>query len=130
LKGGPVKKDLRTVLFMEILYFNHVKPTYRRMLQGLKGKGSSSDTPGEAPVSPWFLYILQCSDGSLYTGITNDLTRRTQRHNEGKGARYTRTRRPVTLLYYETCGDRSAALIREAAVKALPPRKKRDLAGA
>jgi putative endonuclease len=109
---------------MEILYLNHVKPTYRRMLQGLKEK-AASPSPDE-PL--WFLYILECSDGSLYTGITTDLSRRTQRHNEGKGARYTRTRRPVKLVYYETCENRSAALIREAAVKALAPRKKRDLA--
>lgn len=94
------------------------------MLQGLKEK-AASPAPDE---SLWFLYILECSDGSLYTGITTDLTRRTQRHNDGKGARYTRTRRPVKLVYYETCENRSAALIREAAVKALAPSKKRDLA--
>jgi len=94
------------------------------MLEGLKEKGASP-----SPQEPlWFLYILECSDGTLYTGITNDLTRRTQKHNEGKGARYTRTRTPVKLVYYETCVNRSAALIREAAVKALPTHKKRDLA--
>jgi putative endonuclease len=94
------------------------------MLNGLKEKGASASSDE----SHWFLYILKCSDGTLYTGITNDLTRRTQRHNDGKGARYTRTRRPVTLVYYETCESRSAALIREAAVKSLPSSKKRDLA--
>jgi putative endonuclease len=102
-----------------------MKPTYRRMLKGLKEKAEAAS--GDAR---WFLYILECNDGSLYTGITNDLTRRTQRHNEGKGARYTRTRCPVKLVYYETCENRSAALIREAAVKSLPTRKKMDLVSA
>lgn len=85
------------------------------MLKGLK-----ADT-GDAP---WFVYILQCSDGSLYTGITNDVERRLQKHNNGKGARYTRTRRPVTLLYTETCGGRSQALIRECEIKSFPKSKK------
>lgn len=111
---------------MKILDFNHVKPTYRRMLEGLKEK---ADKPA-VNESLWFLYILECNDGTLYTGITNDLTRRTQRHNDGKGARYTRTRCPVKLVYYEPCANRSAALIREAAVKSLNTRKKRELAGA
>lgn len=76
---------------------------------------------------PWFLYILQCSDGSFYTGIAKDLQRRFQKHNEGKGARYTRTRRPLTLLYQENCKGRAEALIRECAVKALSRRQKESL---
>lgn len=93
------------------------------MLQGLKEKGA-----GTAPSSePWFVYLVECNDGSLYTGITNDILRRVRKHNDGKGASYTRTRRPVKLLYYERCANRSEALIRECAVKALPRDKKLDL---
>jgi putative endonuclease len=113
---------------MKILDLNHVKPTYRRMLDGLKEKAAAPVDAVSSKDTLWFLYILECSDGSLYTGITNDLVRRTQRHNEGKGARYTRTRVPVKLVYYESCANRSAALIREAAVKSLNLRKKRELA--
>ena len=76
---------------------------------------------------PWFLYILRCNDGSLYTGITKDLLRRLKMHNEGRASQYTRTRRPVELLYQETCPSRSQALIRECRVKALPRKKKEAL---
>lgn len=73
---------------------------------------------------PWFLYILQCNDGTLYTGITKDIERRTKMHNDGKGASYTRTRRPVTLLYQETCSSRTQALVRECEIKSYPRQKK------
>lgn len=92
------------------------------MLKGLKGKSPNPAEPA------WFLYIVECNDGSLYTGITNDILKRVQKHNDGKGASYTRTRRPVKLLYYEACVNRSAALIRECAVKSLPRDKKLELA--
>ena len=72
----------------------------------------------------WALYILKCSDLSLYTGITKDLERRFKMHSEGKAARYTRTRRPLELVYQETCKTRTEALLRECAVKALPKSKK------
>ena len=75
----------------------------------------------------WSVYILRCSDGTLYTGITNDLPARLQAHNGGQGARYTRTRRPVELLYKENGMNRSKALSRECAVKALSKKKKEDL---
>ena len=65
----------------------------------------------------WCLYILECSDGTLYTGITNDFERRLSEHQDGKGAKYTRGRRPVKLVYSEECGDRSAASKRESAIK-------------
>lgn len=78
-------------------------------------------------VKPWFLYILECKDGTFYTGITNDLIRRTEKHNTGKGARYTKTRRPVKLLYYEICTNRSQALIREYEVKSLSRKQKEKL---
>ncbi len=67
----------------------------------------------------WVLYIVECRDGSLYTGITNDLPRRLAAHDAGTGARYTRGRGPVRLRYSEACGDRSAASRRERAVKRL-----------
>lgn len=67
----------------------------------------------------WVLYILQCGDGSLYTGITNDLQRRFKAHESGKGAKYTRGRGPLRLCYVETCDNRAAASKREHAVKNL-----------
>jgi len=73
---------------------------------------------------PWFLYIVECRDGSLYTGITNDLERRLQQHNEGTAARYTRSRRPVRMRYSEVCETRSNALVRECAIRLLSPKEK------
>ncbi len=67
----------------------------------------------------WFVYIVECSDKSLYTGITNNLENRIKTHNEGKGAKYTRARRPVVLKYYETALDKSSASKREIALKKL-----------
>ena len=76
----------------------------------------------------WFLYILACCDDSFYTGITKDLQRRLKMHNDGKASRYTRTRRPVRIIYQEPCGNRTQALVRECAVKALSKKKKEQLA--
>lgn len=73
---------------------------------------------GPAAVS-WLVYILRCRDGSLYTGITNDLSRRLQAHAAGKASRYTRSRLPVRLAYQEPQATKSLALKREAAIKAL-----------
>lgn len=67
----------------------------------------------------WCVYILRCKDGTLYTGITDDLERRLEAHRAGKGAKYTRGRAPLTLVYREDCADHSAALKREYAVKQL-----------
>ncbi len=67
----------------------------------------------------WFVYVLRCRDGSLYTGISTDLARRLASHNAGRGARYTRARRPVTIVHVEPKRSRSTALRREAAIKAL-----------
>jgi putative endonuclease len=72
----------------------------------------------------WLIYILECSDGSLYTGATNDLEARLQRHRAGKGARYTRSRLPVRLAYREACKDHSSALRREYEVKRLKRKEK------
>ena len=68
----------------------------------------------------WYVYIVQCSDSSLYTGITVDLERRVEEHNtSNKGAKYTKSRRPVHLVYSETQHDRSSASKRESAIKKL-----------
>jgi putative endonuclease len=67
----------------------------------------------------WSLYVLECSDGTLYTGITNDLARRVAQHNNGTASRYTRCRTPVKLVHEEPCKDRSQALKRESAMKRL-----------
>ena len=67
----------------------------------------------------WHVYILECADGTLYTGVTNDLDNRITAHNAGKGAKYTRSRLPVKLIYRETTTDRSSALRRELSIKNL-----------
>jgi putative endonuclease len=68
----------------------------------------------------WTCYLLQCADNTLYCGITNDLEKRLAAHNAGEGAKYTRGRTPVKLVYRELCPDKSAALKREREIKALP----------
>jgi putative endonuclease len=73
------------------------------------------------------VYLLRCRDGSLYTGITNDLARRLAAHRAGKASAYTRARGPLRLVYRELVRDRSAALRREAAIKRLPRQKKLEL---
>ena len=75
----------------------------------------------------WFVYIVQCGDGSFYTGITTDLKRRIAEHNAGIGSAYTRSRRPVRLVRQERCAARSSALKREAAIKRLSREEKRAL---
>jgi predicted GIY-YIG superfamily endonuclease len=67
----------------------------------------------------WFVYLLRCADGTLYTGITIDLTRRVEQHNAGTASRYTRSRLPVVLVYEEPQTSRSLALKRELVIKAL-----------
>ena len=72
----------------------------------------------------WFVYVVRCRDGSLYTGISRDVGARVRQHNRGKGARYTRGRGPVAVVHVERRGDKGAALRREAAIKSLPRAKK------
>ena len=74
-----------------------------------------------------YVYILKCSDGSLYTGWTTDLAHRLLAHNTGKGAKYTRSRRPVELVYRECFPDKSEALKREASIKRLTRDQKLQL---
>ena len=70
------------------------------------------------------VYILRCADGTLYTGWTNDLAKRVEAHNAGKGAKYTRSRRPVTLVYSEECESKEEAMSREWHIKHMSREKK------
>ena len=79
------------------------------------------------PLGGWYVYVLRCADGTLYTGITTDVTRRLEEHNRGAGAKYTRRRTPVTLLFIEAAEDRSSASRREHAIKGLTRRGKLEL---
>lgn len=91
-----------------------MRAKYKTMIKRMKDDGGVD----------WFVYILRCADGTLYTGITKDLQARLETHNAGRGGAYTRTHRPVTLLYSEPGYSRATALRREAQIKRLPrPRK-------
>jgi predicted GIY-YIG superfamily endonuclease len=81
------------------------------------------------PKPRWFVYLLRCRGGSLYTGITNDLPKRLKVHAAGKASRYTRSRLPVNLVYTEPQTSKSRALKREAAIKKLSRRQKDILIG-
>ena len=81
----------------------------------------------DAGLMHWTVYMLECADTTLYTGITNDLGRRMAEHAAGKGARYTRGRGPFRLVYRETCQNRAEASRRETAIKLLDRTKKRQL---
>jgi predicted GIY-YIG superfamily endonuclease len=87
------------------------------MIQGMKKKGRKE----------WTVYILRCGDGSLYTGIAKDVRARIKQHSEGRGAAYTRSRLPVTLLYQQEGLTHSKALIREAQIKAMPRFRKEEI---
>ena len=76
---------------------------------------------------PWYVYMLRCGDGTLYTGITDDVDRRFAAHQAGKGAKYTRGRGPLELVYREELADKSAALKREYQIKRLPRLEKQAL---
>jgi putative endonuclease len=77
--------------------------------------------------SVWHVYILECDDGTLYTGVTTDLTRRLEEHRSGEGAKYTRGRGAKCIVYTEACGSRSSASKREAEIKKLSRQKKLTL---
>lgn len=76
-----------------------------------------------------YTYIVKCSDGTLYTGWTTDVEKRLKAHNSGKGAKYTKSRRPVELVYYETFETKEEAMRREYAIKQMPREKKKALIG-
>lgn len=75
----------------------------------------------------WYVYMLRCRDNTLYTGMTDDVSRRLQAHNAGTGAKYTRGRGPLTLVYQEPCATKSDALKREYAIKRLTRAQKEIL---
>ncbi|MBI4232580.1 GIY-YIG nuclease family protein [Candidatus Peregrinibacteria bacterium] len=80
-------------------------------------------------MSKYFAYLARCSDGSLYAGYTNDIAGRERAHNVGEGARYTKARRPVKIVYFEEFANRSEAMKREAALKRLKKIEKEKLLG-
>jgi putative endonuclease len=82
------------------------------------------------PGADWHVYIVRCADGTLYTGVAKDLRARLDTHNCGAGAKYTRARRPVTLVYREPAPDRGTALRRERQIKGLTAAEKRRLIAA
>jgi len=100
------------------------QPTLRSRRQA----GAPSGEPA-AGARPWCVYLLRCSDGTLYAGSTADVEARAHAHNAGRGARYTSGRRPVEVVYVEECGSKSAALKREHALKRLTRRQKETLIG-
>jgi putative endonuclease len=89
-------------------------------------RGGADVDPG--PAARWFCYVLECADGTLYTGIARSLEKRLAMHNRGRASRYTRGRLPVRLLYAEPHPDRSAASRREMQVKKMSRARKRRLA--
>ena len=95
----------------------NVETKYLRMIQGMKRRGRKD----------WTVYILRCGDGSFYTGIAKDVQARVKQHAEGRGATYTRTRLPITLVYQQEGLTHSKALIREAQIKAMSRSKKEEI---
>lgn len=75
----------------------------------------------------WYVYLARCSDGSLYCGITNDLKKRENTHNTGRGSKYTRSRLPVKFVWFEECKDKSAALKKEHKLKQKKKKEKEEL---
>lgn len=99
-------------------------PKYKRMIDRMMAKKKVKKGKRQ---DKWVLYILQCSNGAFYTGITNNVERRFKMHNEGKASKFTRTRRPVKLIYQEKCGTRIDALSREYKVKTFTRQRKKEL---
>jgi len=99
-------------------------PKYKKMIKVMKEKEKGKK---KSLTEKWFLYILRCQDNSFYTGVTKDLERRFKMHESGKASRYTRSRRPVEMIYQEAVGTRAEALVRECAVKALTRKQKQKL---
>lgn len=102
------------------------------MTRSRAATSSSPSPPKSEPEAAWYVYMVRCVDGSLYTGVATDLARRVREHNgEGSaGARYTRARRPVQLVYREVVASRAAAVRREMAIKRLPKSSKEALVAA
>ena len=98
-----------------------MKSKYKHMIKQMqvKEKTAACKNPEQ-----WTVYILRCKDGTLYTGITKDIKRRVEQHNDGKGSKYTQTRRPVEVVYKEKKMGRANALVREAEIKQYSKGKK------
>jgi putative endonuclease len=103
------------------------KRTLKRSPKQNKPKTRKAAGPVIAESPSCYCYMVECSDGTLYTGWTTNTERRVKVHNAGRGARYTSMRRPVKLVYVEPQPDRTSAMKRERAIKALPRRKKQAL---
>lgn len=111
---------------------------YRQKIQGCEvfGGNGTAETAvcigfaAEERKRMHYTYMVKCRDGSLYTGYTTDVERRTEEHNRGKGAKYTRSRRPVSLVYYEEHETKTEAMRREYALKQLTREEKLKLADA
>jgi putative endonuclease len=86
-----------------------------------------TEAPVPAAQAQWWVYVLRCRDGTLYTGVTTDLARRLAQHNAGTASKYTRARRPVVVVYREPVTNHGAALRREIAIKKLPRTAKDQL---
>jgi len=93
----------------------------------MKRAKKMGEVDADSPTDTWFVYILRCADGSLYTGITKDVNRRCEQHNAGTASRYTRSRLPVSVVYQESQATQSLALKREAAIKATSRQQKESL---
>jgi len=121
LENGPasgIKNDLEN--FLENSLENGLK-------LDPKMKRESKTKPQKEQAKQWVVYIVECCDKTLYTGIAKDLERRLQEHNSGKGAKYTASRRPVKLLYSEPASGHGEALSREYAIKKLKRSEKHAL---
>ncbi len=81
-----------------------------------------------AESKPWFVYLVRCRDGSIYTGITDNVNARIEKHNSGRGAKYTAQRGPVSLLYSEMLADQGSAMRRESQIKKWGKAQKESLA--
>jgi len=89
---------------------------------------STAEMTGVLPApDAWFVYIVECADGTLYAGVAKNAEARVAKHNDGSGAKYTRTRRPVELVYLEPASDRGTALKREHQIKRMSAGEKRQL---
>ena len=97
------------------------------MLEGMQRKQKKT---ANKRAEKWFLYMLKCADATLYTGVAKDIEKRFKVHSSGKGARYTRARLPLEIVYREPCKSRTDALVREFKIKKLSPKRKRTLVDA
>ncbi len=104
----------------------HSQPTAINSFAGLKTDDSLLQLMKSFPIG-WVVYILECEDGSLYTGVSNDLAKRLKTHITGRGAKYTRSHIPTRLAYVEPRHSQSDALQREAEIKQFPREKKLKL---